>query len=619
MIELKKYIYGVKIMLEKIRSPKDIKDMAQSDIDSLCAEIRKKIISTVSKNGGHLSSNLGMVETTVAIHRVYDSPSDSILFDVGHQSYTHKLLTGRYGEFDTIRQSGGISGFTNINESEYDAVTAGHSGSALSIALGMAEANKLKGSKNNVVAVVGDGSFTNGMTFEALDMCVSCHDLPLVIILNDNEMSISKNVGGLSEYFSRIRASKSYYDFKKSTESFLLKILFIGRWLARRLKKMKDMFKNAVLGNTLFDCLGIEYLGTVDGGDEVRLEEVLSEAKRRRTLCIIHVITKKGSGYEFAEKRPDIYHSVSPFDIAEGAKANGGGFSAEFGRYMTERGTRDGSLCAITAAMTDGTGLLEFSKRFPDRFFDVGIAEEHAAAFAAGMYLRGAKPVFAVYSTFAQRIYDQVFHDAALQNAGVVFALDRAGLVPGDGVTHQGIFDVSLFSSIPGIDIYSPDSYEELYHCMELALSGKSPSVVRYPRGCEAVYDRSAFFGDLIKCDSTEDKEIVIITYGRLSKVAFETEKLLCGTAKTIIMEKIFPIDIAKVKELCRGARIIYVLEEGIASGGIGEKMAAHFGERVHVHAINGYVPHGDIDTLDKMLGFTPEYIFEKIKNISAG
>lgn len=603
-------------MLEKIRSPRDLAELSRGEIDELCGEIREKIISTVSMRGGHLSSNLGVVETTVAIHRVYDAPNDSVIFDVGHQSYTHKLLTGRYDRFDTLRTSGGISGFTNRGESEYDTVTAGHSGTALSLALGLAQANKLEGNGKHVVAVIGDGSFTNGITFEALDMCISCHDLPLVIILNDNEMSISRNVGGLSEYFSRMRSSKRYYNFKRGTESFLLKIPFIGRWIASRLKRMKDMFKNALVGNTLFDCLGIEYLGTVDGGDEARLEEVLLEAKRRRTLCIVHVLTKKGSGYELAEKHPDTYHSVSPFDIDDGMLSSSRGFSYEFGRYMTARAREDGSLCAITAAMTAGTGLYEFSKEFKERFFDVGIAEAHGAAFAAGLSLSGQKPVFAVYSTFAQRIYDQVFHDVALQNTGVVFALDRAGLVPGDGVTHQGIFDVSMFSSIPNVEIYSPESYEMLCRCMDLALLAKNPVIVRYPRGEEAKYDRSVFFGDLIKCDDESERDIVILTYGRLAHAAYTAEGLLDGAAKTIVMEKIFPIDTSEIERLCRGAKLIYVLEEGIRSGGIGEKLSSLLGERVYVHAIDGFVGHGDICDLDAALGFTPTAVACNIREI---
>ena len=481
-------------MLENINSPRDLDKLDRAQIEALSREIRENIIDAVfleslivfdavSKNGGHLASNLGIVEMTVALHRVFFVPQDTIVFDVGHQGYAHKLLTGRYGRFCTLRKYGGISGFTNREESEYDFVTAGHSGTALSTALGKAEANKLRHSDDYVVAVIGDGSFTNGETFEALDTCATLSDLRLLIVLNDNEMSISKNVGGLSRYFSRVRASRKYYDFKRGVEHFLNKIPLVGHALAKATKKVKDFIKRIVVGTNLFDSLGINYLGTVDGRDEARLEDVFREARRRACPCIVHVTTKKGSGYAPAESSPDVYHSVPPFDKDTGYEGAPSGFSAEFGKIMCDMASDNDKLVAVCAAMTDGTGLAGFSEKYPDRFFDVGIAEEHAATFCAGLALGGYTPVFAVYSTFAQRIYDQMIHDVSLQKAHVVFAIDRAGIVASDGVTHHGLFDVAMMSTVPGMKIYAPDSFAELRRALGDAISSDGPVAVRYPKG----------------------------------------------------------------------------------------------------------------------------------------
>lgn len=599
-------------MLEKIKNPRDLDGLADKDIKTLTREIREKIIDSVAVSGGHLSSNLGVVEMTVALHRVFDLPRDTLIFDVGHQCYAHKLLTGRYERFDTLRKFGGVSGFTNKDESEYDFVTAGHSGTALSTALGKARANKLSGSDAYVIAVIGDGSFTNGETFEALDMCASQSDLRLIIVLNDNEMSISKNVGGLSRHFSRVRSSRKYHDFKKSTENFFSKMP-LGRGIVSGLKKTKDFFKRVVVGNTIFDSLGINFLGTVDGNDEARLEDVFAEAKRRATCCIVHVTTKKGSGYAPAEKSPDVYHSVPPFDRKEGYEPRTCGFSAEFGRALCALAEKDEKICAVSAAMTDGTGLSEFAKRFPDRFFDVGIAEEHAATFAAGLALGGMKPVFAVYSTFSQRICDQLIHDVSLQCAHVVFAIDRAGLVPGDGVTHHGVFDVSLMSCVPDMKIYAPDSYAELEAALKNALDGDGPYAIRYPKGAESAYGREKFTGDDVKVDTENARDVVIVTYSRLAENAVKAASML-ESAKVARLYRVFPIDFDALDRAVNGAKLIYVLEEGEMHGGVGEKIAAHCGERVFVRAIDGFVPHGDIASLDKLLGFDPESVAREIK-----
>ena len=603
-------------MLEKISGPRDLDALGKNELKELSHEIREKIIDAASKNGGHLASNLGIVETTVALHRVFNVPRDTLIFDVGHQAYAHKLLTGRYEKFDTLRRFGGISGFTNKDESEYDFITAGHSGTALSTALGKARANKLSGSDAYVVAVIGDGSFTNGETFEALDMCGSAEGLRLVIVLNDNEMSISKNVGGLSGHFSRTRASRKYHDFKRGTESFLLKIPLIGHGIAVFLKKIKDFIKRIVVGNTIFDSLGINFLGTVDGTNEERLEEVFAEAKRRASCCIVHVTTKKGSGYPQAEKCPDIYHSVPPFDKDGEYAPKEEGFSAEFGKALCRLAEKDDKIVAVTAAMADGTGLRPFAEKFPDRFFDVGIAEEHATTFCAGLALGGYKPVFAVYSTFSQRIYDQLIHDVSLQGAHAVFAVDRAGLVPSDGVTHHGIFDVQMMTGIPNMQIFAPDSYEELGRALDLAFAASGPVAVRYPKGKEKNYDRAAFSGENVLCDKNDECDVAIVTYSRLSASAVEAEKLL-QSAKTVRLFKLFPIDFDELDAVTAGAKLIYVLEEGERCGGIGEKIAAHYGGRVHVRAIDGFVPHGDERSLDDLLGFTPEKVAAEIKELA--
>ena len=596
------------------KNPRDLRGLSQEEITGLSRDLREKIIDAVSKNGGHLSSNLGIVETTVALHRVFDFPRDTLIFDVGHQAYAHKLLTGREDRFDTLRRYGGISGFTNRSESEYDFVTAGHSGAALSTALGKAQANRLCGSDAFTVAVIGDGSFTNGETFEALNMCASNEKLRLLIVLNDNEMSISKNVGGVSKYFSRVRSSRKYYDFKRGTENFLSKIPLIGWPIAVGLKKIKDFFKRMVVGVNFFDTLGVNFLGTVNGNDEKRLEEVFNEAKRRASCCIVHVITKKGKGYAPAESRPDLYHSVAPFDKDVGLAEKHGGFSEKFGECACALAESDEKIVAVSAAMTDGTGLLGFAKKYPDRFFDVGIAEEHATTFCAGLALGGYKPVFAVYSTFAQRIFDQLIHDVSLQKAHVVFAIDRAGFVAGDGVTHHGLFDVALMSAVPDMEIYAPCTYAELEKTLKYAFDVSGPVAVRYPKGDEMCC--GDFHGENALCDSDAPCDVVIITYSRLVSNAVKAEKLL-GGAKTVKLLKLFPIDFDELDKHVSGAKLIYVLEEGVRSGGIGEKTAARYGDRVFIRAVDGFVPHGDLASLDDLLGFAPEKIAEEIRGLT--
>ncbi|MBQ4137209.1 MAG: 1-deoxy-D-xylulose-5-phosphate synthase [Clostridia bacterium] len=596
-------------MLKDIKSPKDIKNLSYSELDALAGEIREKIIDTVAHNGGHLASNLGMVEATIALHRVFNTPEDKIVFDVSHQCYTHKLLTGRQDGFDSLRTHNGLSGFTNFAESEYDTVTAGHSGTSVSTALGLAQAAKIRGEDNWAVAVIGDGSFTNGMAYEALNNCGE-DNLNLIILLNDNEMSISKNVGGMHHSLSTIRTSKRYFALKHAVKNGCKRIPIIGESLVKGAKGVRDFAKRLAVNYNIFESLGCDYIGPVNGHDIKKLEDALREAKTKHRASVVHIITKKGKGYSFAEENPEIYHSTSKFDknrvVTPSAHDD---FSHEFGKYMCERASKDSRICAVTAAMIDGTGLREFSEKYPDRFFDTAISEEHATTFSAGLAKAGFKPVFAVYSTFAQRIYDQIFHDCALQKLAVVLAVDRAGIVGADGSTHQGLYDYSLFSSIPGISIYSPETYSELRMALDNALEASLPTVVRYPRGSQSEYDRSPFtdLGDMSVMASVGHKA-VIITYGKICECAYNAANMLkkLGIGVSIIkLIKIAPLDTDKILALCKGASLIYLLEEGIKAGSVSEKIASALctsqskGARVIIRAIDDtFVNHGSRNEL---------------------
>lgn len=617
-------------MLEKIKSPKDIKSLPQSDLNQLADEIRNTIVETVSQNGGHLASNLGMVEATIALHRVFDLPSDKLVFDVGHQCYTHKLLTGRYGQFSTIRQYGGISGFPNSNESEYDVLNEGHSGTSVSSALGIAKSNKLDGNNNYAVAIVGDGSLTNGLVYEALNNCAN-ERLNLIILVNDNEMSISKNVGGLHSYLTRIRTSKKYFHLKHGVEYVLKKIPLIGKPLAILFSKIKNLFKRIFVKETIFEALGLDYLGPVDGNNLEKMITVLSEAKKKHFCCVVHMTTKKGLGYEPAEKNPQLYHSVSSFDAKKGVMPSDKyTFSDAFGDIICECAENDDKICAITAAMCDGTGLDRFSKEYPARFFDVGIAEEHAATFAGGLAVSGFKPILALYSTFAQRTYDQIFHDISIQNLPLVLALDHSGLVDGDGITHQGIFDYPIFSSLPSTVIYSPENYDELSSVIRKSLEYRSLSIVRYPKGCEITgyaKDVKFIYGDDGLFSYTEGAEfcdILIITSGRITYRAYRAlellkEKYSIGILKLI---KTFPIDDEVIVKFAKSSKLVYILDEGIKSGSMAEKICSAISinglfPKVAVRAIDGYINHGSLHDLYKECGFSEEQIVSEIENLA--
>ncbi len=572
-------------ILSSRSSPEDLKTRTPEQTDDLAAEIRSLLVETVTRNGGHLASNLGAVELTLALHRVFDCPADKLVFDVGHQSYVHKLVTGRYGRFGTLRQPGGLSGFTNRDESEYDPFGAGHSSTSVSAALGIAEAERLRGTGNYTVAVVGDGAFTGGMIHEAINNLGDRRNLRLIIVINENEMSISKNIGRFAMAISRIRSTPRYFRTKDRTRSFLSRIPLIGRGLVRATVRVKKFLKNALYGSNYFEDLGLYYMGPVDGNDRARVEEILREAKRCGECAVVHVKTVKGKGYPPAEQTPQAFHSVR----AAGDSSTGG-FSAEFGRVICDLAAKDPSVCGITAAMSAGTGLSAFEREFPDRFFDVGIAEEHAATFCAGLASDGLRPVFAVYSSFLQRSYDSLVHDIALQRLPVVLAVDRAGLSRTDGATHHGIFDVSFLSGIPGIAIFTPATYAALRKTLCRALGLPGPSAVRYPGGSEepgivarfypggddgVIRQRAYSVGAGTRC--------VIVCHGRMAQTAAEAaEELTASGLDTgvILCEFIRPYDeaLAGVLELVPSdCESIIFLEEEIRSGGFGMNMADAF------------------------------------------
>ncbi|MDF2591838.1 MAG: 1-deoxy-D-xylulose-5-phosphate synthase, partial [Clostridia bacterium] len=479
-------------MLDKINSPEDIKQLKEKELNQLAGEIREYIISTVSETGGHLASNLGVVELSLALHRVFNSPEDKIIWDVGHQAYIHKLLTGRKEKLKTIRSLGGLSGFPKRSESEHDIFETGHSSTSISAALGIAKARDLSGEDYNVIAVIGDGSLTGGMAFEALN---NAGDFPtrLIVILNDNNMSISSNIGGMANYLSKIRTVPAYFKLKARVGSVLKQVPILGNAMFNSAERLKNWFKYLLVPGIIFEELGFKYLGPIDGHDIHNLEYVLKRAKSYNGYPVfIHVITKKGKGYEKAEVEPSKYHGVNPFDIESGKSkksSTGRSYSNVFGDWICEAAIKDKRVAAVTAAMPDGTGLTKFSKQHKERFFDVGIAEQHAVTFSAGLAVGGYKPYFAVYSTFLQRAYDQIVHDVCLQNLPVTFAIDRAGLVGPDGETHHGVFDIAYLRHMPNIMIMSPKDGKEMEQMLDLTLQMDSPCAIRYPRGTEDNFD----------------------------------------------------------------------------------------------------------------------------------
>ena len=593
--------------LNKINSPQDVKSLNDTEVNTLCQEIRDCIISTVSQNGGHLAANLGSVELTVAIHRAFNSPEDAIIFDVGHQCYTHKLLTGRFERFNTLRQENGISGFMKPSESEHDPIVTGHSSNSISAAYGIYRAKKLKGENGSAVAVIGDGALTGGMAYEALNHAGE-HKGNFIVILNDNEMSISQNVGGISKSLTKLRNKARYHRFKMAFGRFLKHIPFVGDSLHKFFYRIKEIFKSAVYRRNIFSAFGFNYLGPVDGHNVKDMESLFKIAQYYQRPTVIHVVTTKGKGFDLAEKNPNSYHGVSPFNLNEGVKSGCNvTFSDVAGQTLCDLAEADSRICAVTAAMGSGTGLSGFENKYPERFFDVGIAEQHAVTFAAGLAKGGMKPYFAVYSSFLQRGYDQIIHDCAIGNLPVTFLIDRAGIVGEDGETHQGLFDVSYLTSIPNITVYSPTYFEELAYDINLSTQSDGVIAIRYPRGCEIPKEGIDlnFKGDFTVLPGKGER--VIITYGKLFSEALKA-KQQDNSLNLIKLNKIYPISDKLVSGL-KSCKIIDFYEETEKSGGIGEHLSAlllenGFKGEFNIHAVpNKFVPMSNTSSALNKLG----------------
>ena len=612
-------------MLEQIDSPYDLKKLDKKDFPLICEEIRQFLIEKVSKTGGHLASNLGIVELTVALHYVFNSPVDKIIWDVGHQCYVHKIITGRKDQFDTLRKFNGLSGYTKRTESVHDIFGAGHSSTSISAALGIAKARDLKGEKYSVVAVIGDGALTGGMAFEALNNA-GRSKTDLIVVLNHNEMSISENVGSLSLYLSKLRTDPTYNKLKQEVDNLLNIVPPIGKSLHKYIERIKDSVKQLVVPGMFFEEMGFTYLGPIDGHDVGSLIEVLERAKKIKGPILVHVITKKGKGYKFAEKFPDKFHSAAPFDIQTGKFVNEGQatYSDVFGKTLTEMALQDDKIVAITAAMPEGTGLIHFAKLIPERFFDVGIAEQHATTFAAGMAVQGYKPYFAVYSTFLQRAYDQLIHDVCIQKLPVVFAIDRAGIVGEDGETHQGVFDLSYLRPIPNITIMSPKDANELVEMVKLSRNLEFPVAIRYPRGKAGEFDItrecSIEFGkaELV----TEGKEIAIFALGRMVGKVLEAKEILkVSDLQPFIVNLRFvkPLDEELILDISNKVKFIVTVEDNVIAGGVGSAILELLNSNgiykpvLRLGFPDKFIEHGDVENLFKKYNLDAESIANTI------
>lgn len=615
------------MILELINGPEDIKKLTGKELDILRQEIRDFLIGKISRTGGHLASNLGVVELTMAIYLVFDLPKDKIIWDVGHQSYTHKILSGRKGEFDDLRQYGGMSGFPKRKESPCDAFDTGHSSTSISAGLGLAQARDVSGQDHFVVSVIGDGALTGGMAYEALNNAARMKK-NFIIILNDNNMSISENVGGMSRYLNGIRTGDGYLDLKKYVTNVLSRIPVIGDELIDKISRTKNGIKQLLIPGMLFENMGITYLGPVDGHDVKALARALKEAKKLDHAVLVHVITKKGKGYEPAEKNPARFHGVDPFDVLTGEskkEKKNPSYTDVFSKTICQLAEKDPKITAVTAAMPDGTGLKRFSRLYPDRFFDVGIAEEHAVTSAAGMAAGGLKPVVAVYSSFLQRGFDQVLHDVCIQNLPVVFAVDRAGLVGSDGETHQGIFDLSFLSAIPNMSIFAPKNLWELKAGLEFAVSFGGPFAIRYPRG-EAYRGLKEFNapveygrGEMLY----EEKDIALLAVGSMVSTGehvrekLKSESWSCTLANGRFVK---PFDEELVDRLAKKHWLIVTMEENVLQGGYGLMVTRYIHEHYpHVKVMNiaipdGYVEHGNVSLLRKGLGIDSDSVIWRMK-----
>ena len=603
-------------LLDRIQLPQDLKKLSFKQLEALCAEIRHMLIHTVSHTGGHLSSNLGVVELTVALHKIFDAPQDQIVWDVGHQSYTHKILTGRKEKMHTLRQKNGLSGFPKPSESPYDAFVAGHSSTSISVAAGLARAKAIKGEPGYAIAVIGDGAFTGGMAYEAFNNAGHYKDR-IIVVLNDNEMSISKNVGAFARYLAQIRSKPGYYSTRNRVRKAVCSIPLVGKPLAKAVSDSKSYLKEMLYHSNLFEDFGFEYVGPVNGHDLESLCEALERAKASEGPVLVHVDTIKGKGYGFAEQQPDAYHGVPQFNAKLGSCQNRPqDFSAVFGSWIAEAAAKDPNICAVTAAMKYGTGLEEFAERFPERFYDVGIAEAHAVTFSAGLAHGGLRPVFAVYSTFLQRAYDQVVQDLAIANEHVVLAVDRAGVVGEDGETHQGIFDISFLSAIPGMTILAPATYPELRACLDRAMYHCSgPVAVRYPKGKEVVFPAGLHGNE--KYQLSGEGDTVLISYGRLTANCCRAAELLQKKGKSVCVLKLTQL-IPYCQELIpilRSKKAIFFVEEAQEQGSIaqmtGNLLLQHGYEGSYqIRAVpNRFLAHASVEELWEEMGWTPQAI----------
>lgn len=617
------------MILERIQKENDIKTLTPKELDILRDEIREFLVESISKTGGHLASNLGVVELTMALHLAFDLPKDKIIWDVGHQSYTHKLLTGRKDGFATLRQLGGMSGFPKTIESESDCFNTGHSSTSISAGLGMAHARELTGEDYYVVSVIGDGALTGGMAFEALNNASQLKS-NFIIVLNDNNMSISENVGGLNRYLSNFRTADAYSGLKENVKHSLSQIPGVGKKMVQKIHNAKSGLKQLFVPGMLFEEMGLIYLGPVDGSNIAEMRKTFNEAKRVDGPVLVHVLTKKGAGYLPAERHPARFHGTEPFEIETGIPSNKrkkANYTDVFSTVMLKLAERNPKVVAITAAMTDGTGLKRFHLNYPERFFDVGIAEEHAVTFAAGMAKMGLIPVFAVYSSFLQRAYDQIMHDVCLQNLPVVFAIDRAGLVGSDGETHQGIFDLSFLSTIPNMTILAPKNKWELSDMMKFAVAFGAPIAVRYPRGL--AYDGLKEFREPVVLGKSEmlyeESEVALFALGGMVAIAEEVRNRLKerGHSCTLVNARFAkPFDEEMIRRLAGTHKLLVTMEENVKSGGMGEHVESFlFSQKLDVSILTVSVPdqfveHGNVNALREMLGIDAASVAARILEV---
>lgn len=619
-------------ILDSVNLPQDLKKLNKAEKEKLAEELRKLVIDTVSKTGGHLASNLGVVELTIALLSTFDTPKDVIVWDVGHQTYVHKILTGRKDKISTLRKFGGLAGFPKTSESEYDCFNTGHSSTSVSAALGIARARDIKKEDNFVIAVIGDGALTGGMALEALNDAGNSNT-NLIVVLNDNEMSIARNVGGISEFLTRVRTRKLYNKSNRYIKRAVSRIPKLGNKIIKFVRKVKYGIKQMIIPNMLFEDLGFKYLGPVDGNNIGDLEEIFKKAKDLEGPILIHAITKKGKGYGPAEENPDKFHSTSAFDIETGKskKQKGEDYSKRFGKKLVELAEKDEKIVAVTAAMRDGTGMTEFAKKFPDRFFDVGIAEQHALTMAAGMARSGLKPVISIYSSFYQRGYDQVIHDICMQELPVVMCVDRAGIVGNDGETHQGIYDLAFFNLIPNINIMAPKDFEELEQMLEFAVNLNKPVVIRYPRGGEGNIKFTQHEKiELGKCEKivenpfeNSEKCVTIIAIGNMVARAIEVSKILQekGIGTEVINSRFLkPLDKEEIIKSISNAKNCITIEDGVITGGLGTSIKELIVDEdlrdVKIKAFaypDKFIEHGSVDELEKKYGMDVETIANEI------